>query len=55
MGKGIVDIMNAVDFFCGGGGMTRGLLNVGIDVHFGLDFNPSCAETYEHNNGIPTL
>ena len=47
--------MNAVDFFCGGGGMTRGLLNVGIDVHFGLDFNPSCAETYEHNNGIPYL
>lgn len=44
--------MNAVDFFCGGGGMTRGLLNAGIDVLFGLDFNPACEQTYEHNNGI---
>ncbi len=47
--------MNAVDFFCGGGGMTRGLLNAGIDVLFGLDFNAACSETYEHNNGIPYL
>ena len=47
--------MNAVDFFCGGGGMTRGLLNAGIEVQFGLDFNPACQETYEHNNGIPYL
>ena len=47
--------MNAIDFFCGGGGMTRGLLDAGIDVLFGLDFNPSCQETYEHNNGIPYL
>ena len=47
--------MNAVDFFCGGGGMTRGLLNAGIQVLFGLDFNPSCHETYEYNNHIPYL
>lgn len=47
--------MNAVDFFCGGGGMTRGLLNARINVLFGLDFNPSCQETYEHNNMIPYL
>ena len=47
--------MNAVDFFCGGGGMTRGLLNAGIEVLFGLDFNAACSETYEHNNGIPYL
>lgn len=47
--------MNAIDFFCGGGGMTRGLLNAGIDVQFGLDFNPTCQETYEHNNGIPYI
>lgn len=47
--------MNAVDFFCGGGGMTRGLLNAGIEVQFGLDFNPACHDTYEHNNGIPYL
>lgn len=47
--------MNAVDFFCGGGGMTRGLLNAGIHVQFGLDLNPACSDTYEHNNGIPYL
>lgn len=47
--------MNAVDFFCGGGGMTRGLLNAGIEVQCGLDLNPACQQTYEHNNGIPYL
>lgn len=47
--------MNAVDFFCGGGGMTRGLLNAGIHVQLGLDSNPACQETYEYNNAIPYL
>ncbi|OPX88155.1 MAG: putative BsuMI modification methylase subunit YdiO [Pelotomaculum sp. PtaB.Bin117] len=35
--------------------MTRGLLNAGINVLFGLDFDPSCQETYENNNHIPYL
>jgi len=47
--------MNVIDFFCGGGGMTRGLLNAGIDVLFGLDFNSSCRQTYEANNHVPYL
>lgn len=47
--------MNAIDFFCGGGGMTRGLLDAGIDVLFGLDSNPSCQRTYQNNNHIPYL
>lgn len=47
--------MNAVDFFCGGGGMTKGLMDAGIHVLFGLDLNPACQETYENNNGIPYL
>ena len=42
--------MIAVDFFCGGGGMTRGLLDAGIDVLCGIDFDPSCRKTYERNN-----
>lgn len=42
--------MFAVDFFCGGGGMTRGLLDAGIQVLAGIDSNPSCRETYENNN-----
>ena len=47
--------MNAIDFFCGGGGMTKGLIDAGVNVVFGLDSNPLCKETYEHNNGIPYL
>lgn len=47
--------MNAVDFFCGGGGMTKGLKNAGINVLFGVDLNPACKITYEDNNGIPYL
>lgn len=47
--------MNAVDFFCGGGGMTKGLIDAGINVVFGLDYNPACQATYENNNHIPYL
>lgn len=47
--------MRAIDFFCGGGGMTKGLLNANIEVQFGLDFNPSCQKTYEYNNHIPYI
>ena len=42
--------MYAIDFFCGGGGMTRGLLDAGIQVLAGIDSNPDCRETYEKNN-----
>ncbi len=42
--------MIAIDFFCGGGGMTRGLLNANINVLCGIDFDPACKKTYEANN-----
>ena len=42
--------MIAIDFFCGGGGMTRGLIDAGIDVLAGIDSNPNCCQTYEKNN-----
>lgn len=42
--------MWCVDFFCGGGGMTCGLLDAGIQVIAGVDSNPDCCETYENNN-----
>ncbi len=42
--------MIAIDFFCGGGGMTRGLIDAGIDVLAGIDNNPKCQDTYEKNN-----
>jgi DNA (cytosine-5)-methyltransferase 1 len=40
----------AVDFFCGGGGMTCGLRQAGIDVVAGIDFDKDAKETYELNN-----
>lgn len=40
----------AVDFFCGAGGLTRGLLDSGIDVKFGIDVDGNCKTTYETNN-----
>ena len=42
--------MRAIDFFCGGGGMTNGLIQAGIDVIAGVDLDPEAKETYEINN-----
>ena len=42
--------MYAVDFFCGAGGLTRGLLDAGINVIAGIDKDEKCRETYESNN-----
>jgi DNA (cytosine-5)-methyltransferase 1 len=42
--------MRAIDFFCGAGGLTRGLLSAGIDVVAGFDANSLCKESYERNN-----
>lgn len=42
--------LKAIDFFCGGGGMTHGLHLAGIDVIAGVDFAKDCKETYEVNN-----
>lgn len=40
----------AIDFFCGGGGMTCGLRQSGIDVIAGVDIDKEAKETYELNN-----
>lgn len=42
--------MRAIDFFCGAGGLTRGLLNAGIRVVAGVDADERCRETYDRNN-----
>jgi len=42
--------MVAVDFFCGAGGLTRGLMNAGINVSLGIDIKKEFRETYEGNN-----
>lgn len=40
----------AIDFFCGGGGMTYGLRQAGINVVAGIDFDNDAKATYESNN-----
>lgn len=42
--------MKVFDFFCGAGGLTRGLLDAGIKVVAGFDCDERCRCTYEHNN-----
>ena len=44
------DGIDAVDLFCGGGGLTCGLRQTGIDVRMGVDFDGRCEYAYEHNN-----
>lgn len=41
--------MKAVDFFCGGGGMSYGMQKAGIKVLAGIDNDDNCRETYEAN------
>jgi DNA (cytosine-5)-methyltransferase 1 len=42
--------VTAVDLFCGAGGLTRGLLNAGVQVVAGYDIDPACRYAYEYNN-----
>ena len=39
----------AIDFFCGAGGMTNGLIQAGLHVIAGVDNEPLCASTYNQN------
>lgn len=42
--------IEAVDLFCGVGGLTRGLEDAGIDVKAGFDMDEECKFAYEENN-----
>jgi DNA (cytosine-5)-methyltransferase 1 len=42
--------MRAIDYFCGAGGLTRGLLDAGVRVIAGLDLDARCKDTFERNN-----
>lgn len=44
--------IEVIDLFCGVGGLTRGLLNAGLNVIAGFDNDPTCQYTYEHNNHV---
>jgi DNA (cytosine-5)-methyltransferase 1 len=46
MSKSIV----AVDLFCSAGGLTKGLIDAGINVKKGFDIDKRAKETYEKNN-----
>ncbi len=41
--------MKAVDFFCGGGGMSFGMQKAGIRVLAGIDNDENCRDTYKAN------
>lgn len=42
--------IEAVDLFCGIGGLTAGLIKSGIKVKAGYDIEPECRYGYEYNN-----
>ena len=42
--------IKAIDFFCGAGGLTHGLLDAGIEVTAGVDNDERLRKTYEANN-----
>ena len=43
-------MIKAIDFFCGAGGLTRGLLDAGISVVAGVDNDDRIRKTYASNN-----
>ncbi|AXT51359.1 DNA cytosine methyltransferase [Aquimarina sp. BL5] len=44
------NVLKAVDFFCGAGGVTCGFSKIGIKVLGGIDIDPKFKKTYEENN-----
>jgi len=44
-----------VDLFCGVGGLTRGLLDSGLNVLAGFDNDETCRFAYEENNQVPFI
>lgn len=48
-------MIEAVDLFCGSGGLTCGLRRSGVNVLAGVDFEKECQYPYERNNGSKFL
>lgn len=47
--------INAIDLFCGVGGLTYGLTRAGIKVKAGMDVDPNCRFAFESNNAAKFL
>ncbi len=47
--------INAIDLFCGAGGLTKGLERAGIEVKLGVDNDKSCKFPYAENNNAKFL
>lgn len=45
-------MIQIIDLFCGVGGLTRGLLNEGLNVVAGFDIDKTCEFTYTTNNHV---
>lgn len=43
--------IEAIDLFCGAGGLSFGLRKAGIKILAGIDFDPACRYPFEQNNG----
>lgn len=43
-------MIDAIDLFCGAGGLTAGLRRSGVHVHAGYDIDLNCRYAYERNN-----
>jgi DNA (cytosine-5)-methyltransferase 1 len=41
--------IDAVDLFCGAGGLSYGLKKAGINVRVGVDLDPKCSFPYTEN------
>lgn len=44
--------IKAIDLFCGAGGLTRGLIDAGLQVVAGYDVDEACRFAYEKNNAV---
>jgi DNA (cytosine-5)-methyltransferase 1 len=47
--------IQAIDLFCGAGGLTCGLKKAGIKVRLGVDVDPACEYPYTYNNNAKCL
>lgn len=48
-------VIDAVDLFCGAGGLSCGLRKAGVNVKMGVEIDERCRYAYEHNNRAKML